>query len=58
MRIKTLAVDTAYDIGGAFLQAVAIQCFISGCRIAPGGVSGIAILINFLFILKMLIYLF
>lgn len=49
MRIKTLAVDTAYDIGGAFLQAVAIQCFISGCRIAPGGISGIAILINFLF---------
>ena len=49
MRIKTLAVDTAYDIGGALLQAVAIQCFISGCRIAPGGVSGIAILINYLF---------
>ncbi|HWP50583.1 MAG TPA: YitT family protein [Clostridia bacterium] len=51
MRFKTFAIDTAYDIGGAFLQAVAIQCFISGCYIAPGGVSGIAILLNYLFAL-------
>ncbi|MFV0496637.1 MAG: YitT family protein [Candidatus Fimivivens sp.] len=51
MRIKTVAVDTLYDIGGAFLQAIAIQCFISGCRIAPGGVSGIAILLNYMFAL-------
>lgn len=51
MRFKTFTVDTAYDLGGAFLQAVAVQCFISGCHIAPGGVTGIAILLNFLFAL-------
>lgn len=51
MRFKTFAVDTAYDLVGAFLMAIAIQCFISGCHIAPGGVSGIAILLNFLFAL-------
>ncbi|MEA4934681.1 MAG: YitT family protein [Lawsonibacter sp.] len=49
MRLKPFAVDIACDVGGAFLMAVAIQCFISGCHIAPGGVSGIAILLNFLF---------
>ena len=51
MRLKSFAADLACDIGGAFLQAVAIRCFISGCYIAPGGVSGIAILINFVFAL-------
>lgn len=49
MRFKTLAVDITYDIISAFLQAIAIQCFISSCQIAPGGISGVAILLNYLF---------
>ena len=40
--------DTAYDFAGAFLQALGVWCFIEPCMIAPGGVSGMAILINHL----------
>lgn len=39
--------DLIYDFFGAFLQALGTWCFIEPCRIAPGGVSGIALLINF-----------
>jgi len=40
--------DLIYDFFGAFLQALGTWCFIEPCRIAPGGVSGIALLINFI----------
>lgn len=40
--------DFVYDFLGAFLQALGTWCFIEPCRIAPGGVSGIALLINFM----------
>lgn len=40
--------DFAYDFLGAFLQGLGTWCFIEPCRIAPGGVSGIALLINFM----------
>lgn len=42
------AKDLSYDFAGAFLQALGIWCFIEPCRIAPGGVSGMALLINHL----------
>ncbi len=34
-----------------FLQAVGVWCFIEPSRIAPGGVSGIALMLNHLFAL-------
>lgn len=40
--------DSAYDIAGALLLAVGTWCFIEPCHIAPGGVSGIALMINHL----------
>lgn len=40
--------DVLYDLIGAWIQAVGVYCFIEPCRIAPGGASGIALLINFL----------
>lgn len=40
--------DWLYDIAGAMLHAVGVWCFIEPCRIAPGGASGIALLINHL----------
>ncbi len=40
--------DFLYDLAGAFLQALGTWCFVEPCRIAPGGVSGIALLINHL----------
>ena len=41
--------DWLYDIVGAMLHAVGVWCFIEPCKIAPGGASGIALLINHLF---------
>jgi uncharacterized membrane protein YczE len=40
--------DWLYDIVGAMLHAVGVWCFIEPCKIAPGGASGIALLINHL----------
>lgn len=42
------AYDFAYDFAAGVLQALGIWCFIEPCMIAPGGVSGMAILINHL----------
>lgn len=41
--------DTAHDIAGSFLYAVGTLCFIAPSNIAPGGASGIAIILNYLF---------
>ncbi len=38
----------AYDILGSLLQALGVWCFVEPCRIAPGGASGIALLIDHL----------
>ncbi|NBH71285.1 YitT family protein [Clostridiaceae bacterium] len=46
--VKRQVKDTAYDFAGAFLQALGVWCFIEPCMIAPGGVSGMALLINYL----------
>lgn len=40
--------DFVYDVAGAFLQALGVWCFIEPCMIAPGGASGMALLINHL----------
>lgn len=38
--------DLLYDVVGGILQAVALHCFIDSIDIAPGGATGMAILVN------------
>lgn len=45
---KELVKDVSYDIASAFIQAIGVHCFIEPCLIAPGGASGIALIINYL----------
>ena len=40
--------DWSFDFLGALIQAVGVWCFVEPCRIAPGGASGIALLLNYL----------
>ena len=44
--LKIFAVDTVYDIIGSILYAVGYYTFASNANFAPGGVGGIAIIIN------------
>ena len=44
--LKIFAVDTFYDVIGAILYAVGYYTFASNADFAPGGVGGIAIIIN------------
>ena len=48
MMKKEFGKDILYDTASAFVQAVGVHCFIEPCMIAPGGASGIALLINYL----------
>lgn len=43
---RELALDLLYDILGGFLQAIGLHCFIDSIDIAPGGATGLAILLN------------
>ena len=45
-RAKGFALDFLADVAGGFIQAVALHCFIDNIDIAPGGASGMAILLN------------
>ena len=45
-RTREIALDVLYDILGGFLQAVGLHCFIDSIDIAPGGATGLAILLN------------
>lgn len=47
-KIRGLLVDIAYDIVGSAVYAIGMHCFIAASNIAPGGASGIAIMINYL----------
>lgn len=46
---KELGLDALFDFAGAFLQAIGIWSFIEPSHVAPGGVSGIALMLNHLF---------
>lgn len=46
---KTLLPDLLFDLVGCFAFSIAIQSFSAPNNIAPGGVSGIAILLHYLF---------
>ena len=48
-KCKELGLDALFDFAGAFLQAIGIWCFIEPSHVAPGGVSGIALMLNHLF---------
>lgn len=45
---RRLAVDLLFDLLGTSVYSVAVQCFSAPNNIAPGGVSGISVLINYL----------
>ena len=45
-KAKELWLDILYDIIGGFLQALGLHCFIDSIDIAPGGATGMAILLN------------
>lgn len=47
--LKTLLTDLLFDVVGSFLFAISIQTFSAPNNLAPGGVSGAAILLNDLF---------
>lgn len=49
MNIKKYAQDILADCAGSFLMAVGIYCFAEKVDIAPGGVSGIAIMLKAVF---------
>lgn len=45
---KEFFYDTVYDIVGTLILAIGLWCFIEPARIAPGGASGIALILNYL----------
>ncbi len=47
-KIKTLLVDLLYDIAGGLLIGISVNFFTAPNHMAPGGVTGIATLINYL----------
>lgn len=49
MFFKDFFKDLLHDILGSLLYGTGIVCFFNSCNIAPGGVSGISIMLNFLF---------
>jgi len=47
-KIKTLLMDILFDIAGSMLIGISVNCFTAPNHMAPGGVTGIATLINYL----------
>lgn len=47
-RAATLCIDLLCDLGGAVLFATGVCCFTAPNQIAPGGVTGIATILNYL----------
>ncbi|MDL2324112.1 YitT family protein [Ruminococcaceae bacterium OttesenSCG-928-A16] len=43
---KTFLVDTLYYMGGSVLYALALQTFAVNAKFAPGGISGLSIILN------------
>lgn len=44
--LHELGLDLLFDIVSGFLQAIGLHCFIDSIDIAPGGATGLAILLN------------
>ena len=47
--LKRLPMDLLMDIVGGTIFAIGLNCFASPNDIAPGGVSGIAVILSYLF---------
>lgn len=47
-KIKIFLVDLGYDIVGSFIYALGIYTFAKASNFAPGGISGLAIIANYL----------
>ena len=47
--LRRLPVDLLIDIVGGLIYAVGLNCFCSPNDIAPGGMSGVAVIVNYLF---------
>ena len=47
-RCKNLALDLLFDLAGGILYAVGIYTFAKTAEFAPGGVSGLALMVNYL----------
>ena len=45
-RAWDLVLDLVHDLAGSFIFAIGIICFVNPAKLAPGGMSGIAIMIN------------
>lgn len=44
--LRELGLDLIFDVASGFLQAIGLHCFIDSIDIAPGGATGLAILLN------------
>ena len=49
INVKTTLIDILFDIIGCTALSISIQCFSAPNNIAPGGISGISIMLNYLF---------
>lgn len=48
-RSKTLVLDGLFFVAGALIDAVAVNVFTAPNHIAPGGITGIGTMLNYLF---------
>ena len=48
MNRRTLVVDQLYNLAAGFLYALSICYFARGSDFAPGGISGLALIVNYL----------
>lgn len=48
-KAKTLSLDFLFFLAGSMIDAVAINVFTAPNHIAPGGVTGIGTMLNYLF---------
>ncbi len=46
--LKDIVTDLIFDVAGSFVFAVGLICFVNPANLAPGGMSGAAILINYI----------
>ncbi len=46
--VRTFCVDTLFDAAGGLVFALGLSCFVRPAQIAPGGVSGMSVIINHL----------
>ncbi len=58
MKRKRITFNVLFNLFGCFIYAVGINCFHAPHKIAPGGASGIAILLNYLFGIPMGLFVF